>query len=390
MLRVGAQRFDPGEEKGPLIMATINPAVIAVPMHGQRKLALEGYRTRDGHMIEWFGHMLRAAGPVSVVSRPEPVWIPQKRYSPQSLADNTEAIDPKSWRIPDPRNRRRWWVQSASSYPVEAFENDAPVVVWNPFFAGTRAADAIDDRRPFVIDLLDDWTEHFAFASIAREVEEAYRKSFERATAVFANAEGTAELARRFGRDDVVLLTNGTDPERFSQVSRAAGPITIGYVGKIGKRVDLELILEVAGAFPSWKFVFAGPILDREYQAPLVAQPNIELLGDVHYNEVPKLLETFDLGWVPHRVGEGEVGGDVIKTYEYRAAALPVLSTPIVGAASRGLDEVHVVEAGRQADWLAKHVGESSRLSRVTTPIPQDVSWKLKATQILEQAGVRY
>lgn len=371
-------------------MDAVTPAVVAVPMHGQRKLALEGYRTRDGHMIEWFGKLLVDVGAVSVVSRPEPVWLPRKRYDATALAANTLALDPASWRLPDPFNRRRWWAQSASSYPVSAFENDAPVVAWNPFFAGSAAANVIDGNRPFIIDLLDDWTEHFAFAGISSAVERAYRRSFERASAVFANAEGTVALARRFGRDDVVLLTNGTDPQRFSQKSRATGALTIGYVGKIGKRVDLELILRVTSEFPNWKFVFAGPILDREYHGPLAGQANVELLGDVHYNDVPALLETFDLGWVPHRVGKGEVGGDVIKTYEYRAAGLPVLSTPIVGAASRGLDEIHVADASEQVSWLHRHLEGKSRLDRVVSSIPSEVSWKVKAQKILDQAGGEY
>ncbi|MFP3467998.1 hypothetical protein, partial [Leifsonia sp. SIMBA_070] len=80
-----------------------------------------------------------------------------------------------------------------------------------------------------MFDLLDDWTKHYAFESIATEVDEAYRRLFARADAVTANAEGTVELAKRYGRDDVIFIPNGCDPGRFNPLSSASGALTVGY-----------------------------------------------------------------------------------------------------------------------------------------------------------------
>ncbi|NYD68878.1 glycosyltransferase [Herbiconiux flava] len=248
----------------------------------------------------------------------------------------------------------------------------------NPFTSG----------QPTVIDLLDDWTVHFAFQSIKPEVERAYAASFDAASVVTANAEGTVELARRFGRDDVILLPNGVDPQRFDTHSQAAGPTTIGYVGKIGKRLDLDLILKVAAAFPGMQFIFAGPILDAEYRKPLESMPNVELLGDVHYEDVPSLLTRFDIGWVPHNVGVGEVGGDVIKTYEYRAAGLPVLTTPIEGANSRGLTSVAVIDRDHQVDWIHALDRQGERVARAPGDVPADATWQVKSRLILQKLGL--
>ncbi|WP_256895395.1 glycosyltransferase [Rhodococcus sp. 1163] len=249
--------------------------------------------------------------------------------------------------------------------------------------------DIFNGRRRVVVDLLDDWSIHYAFKSISSQVEEAYRRSLGEATAVTANSEGTLALAKRFGRDDAVLLTNGCDPHRFITNSHATGPRTIGYVGKIGRRVDLGLVLSAANALPNVKFVFAGPILDREYLEPLKSTKNIDLLGDVHYQDVPALLSTFDLGWVPHRVGEFEIGGDVIKTYEYRAAHLPVLTTPVIGAGDRGLNHVHVVNGVDHADWLLKLAPDCVRVPREGGEIPLEHTWEAKAKQMLTAMLVR-
>lgn len=300
-------------------------SVLAFPMHGQQKLLSEGYRTRDGHLIEWFGRLTSEHGSVAVCSRPEPHYLRpltarSEKFSP---AFNTTSYDSYSWRIPRPWDRRKWWIQSRRSYNVVETPESTPAIIWNPLVAMSNAADRLfnGDRR-IVVDLLDDWSIHYAFSSIKDQLEVAYARLFGVADVVTANSEGTASLARRFGRNDVKLITNGCDPDRFSDQSLASGPITVGYVGKIGNRVDLDLVLAVAAALPEVDFVFAGPILDEQYRRPLQRVPNIKLLGDIHYTDVPVLLQSFDIGWVPHRVGEFEVGGDVIKTYEYRASGL--------------------------------------------------------------------
>lgn len=377
---------------------TMTAAVVAFPMHGQHKLSTEGYRTRDGHLIEWFGRHLREVGAVQVVSRPEPAVVVMARSlkatlhresAPPRIAENTVPKNTYSARLPNLRDRQRWWVDSLRSYRLARIDESVPAVTWNPFLSLSSAwSEVARGRRRIVFDLLDDWTIHYAFQSVSSEVDRAYRRLFARADAVTANALGTVELARKYGRDDVEFIPNGCDPGRFLAESRAEGPLTVGYVGKIGKRLDLELILNAANELPGVRFVFAGPILDAEYRRPLEERENITLLGDVFYEEVPALLQTFDIGWVPHRVGAGEVGGDVIKTYEYRAAALPVLSTPIQGAVERALPGVRVRHGRDHVSFISSLVDNGERVPREPMVIPPDTTWQRKSERILDLAGL--
>lgn len=368
---------------------TSTPALTAYPMHGQHKLTSEGYRTRDGHFIEWFGELLRGQGHVAVLSRPEPVPLALKyRLQSGTVARNTVSYPASSFRLPNLRDRRTWWVTSRKDYRGFV-SGPTPVIAWNPFLSLSNVwPQMLESKQPIVFDLLDDWTIHYAFESFRPAVEDAYRRIFDGATSVTANSEATLELARRYGRADAQLLTNGCDPERFATESLATGPLTIGYVGKIGRRVDLELVLATARSLPDARFVFAGPILDAEYEEPLRNQPNISLLGDVHYSKVPALLQTFDVGWVPHRVGDGEVGGDVIKTYEYRAAWLPVVTTPVLGASDRGLDHVDVVHARDQVQFFADLASSGPRIERRDGTIPPDATWSGKARLLLRELGL--
>lgn len=360
---------------------------LAYPMHGQYKLSNEGYRTRDGHIIEWLGRFASASeSHVDVVSRPEPMVLAPLRRIRGSVAAGTIANQTLTFRVPS-IEPKHWWVRSARAYPKVDVFGGSPAVVWNPFTAMAPAGRSpFSGHRRVALDLLDDWTIHHGFAPIRSEVEVAYRRAFEASSVVFANSEGTLELAHRFGRSDAELMPNGVDPERFSRTPNAHGPLTIGYVGKIGKRLDAKLIPEVCGAFPDVRFVFAGPFTDThdEYKKLLLSLPNVELLGDVFYDDVPALMATFDLGWVPHSVGQGEVGGDAIKIYEYRATGLQVLTAPIIGAGRTLKEGVHVVPADQQVAWFHEAIRGRERLERIPANIPDELTWRHKARRVAQ------
>ncbi|WP_285187474.1 glycosyltransferase [Rhodococcus sp. MEB041] len=363
-------------------------SIAGFPMHGSRKMIEEGFRTRDGHLLEWFSKILGQRSTVNVYSRPEPSVTRLADSRRKHLSDiHANMLEQPSYsgRLPKLSNRQHWWVKSANSYrSLDSVSPESPAIIWNPFVAVSNIKnDVFNGRRVVIVDLLDDWTTHFAFAGIREETEHAYKVLFDSADHVTTNAEGTLSLAHRFGRTDAEMILNGVDSTRFTPTHSASGPLTVGYVGKIGNRVDYALVVETARALPGVKFVVAGPILDSAYKDLSRKAANITLTGDVHYDDMPSLLETFDIGWVPHNVGQGEVGGDVIKTYEYRAAGLPVLTTPVAGAGARGLQHVKVLDRSEHAAYLQDLASNYNRIQRIPESINVDMEWKSKAEHIL-------
>lgn len=369
--------------------------LVALPMHGEVKLRAEGYRTRDGHVLEWVAR-LRSELSVTVRSRPEPFPRLSLARRTGSVNSNWRWQSPQPLTVPPMRSRREWWVKSLAYEPgeKEAFRS---ALVWNPV-AGAELIGTVLHCERVVVDLLDDWSKHVLFAPIRTEVETSYRKLFEIADVVTANSEGTVELARRLGRD-AILLPNGCDPERFNcEPDRRApgGQRVVGYAGKLGARLDLKLVESVAAAFPGVRFDFAGPYTAASrasvssIRKALKRHDNINLLGDVPYEQLPGLLSSWDIGWVPHRVGEGEVGGDAMKIYEYRAAGLPTVTTPIIGSEraplgvriANGTDET----IARILEVLGNLGGP--RPQRDLTSIPPEMTWKSKAQLLLEYAAL--
>lgn len=353
-------------------------------MHGEMKLRAEGYRTRDAHLLEW----LARSRQITVVSRPEPfprIRVSLRRArgaSPERLTFvSPEVLAPSAlWA------GKRWWLTSNRYLPP--VDGPGVILAWNPMAAAHYAKHA--PQRRLVFDFLDDWLRHHSLESIHREVREAYALICDVADTVICNSEDTLARAHSMGRDDAILLPNGCDPERFTTESFATGDMpVIGYAGKLGRRLDFDLIDHVVASLPGCRFVFAGPVMDRRTHRWFSARPNLEWLGDVHYLDYPLTLARFDVGWVPHDPGDGAVGGDAIKIYEYRATALPVVSTPIVGADR--LDGVRVATGGGFVEALERIVA-AARAGRVPREpldeFPVEHTWQHKA-EVVERSIAR-
>jgi glycosyltransferase involved in cell wall biosynthesis len=353
-------------------------ALLALPMHGEAKLRREGLRTRDGHVLDWISR-LRPSLAVHVHSRAEP-WprVTLARRRGQELPGSWRCTSPQPLVLPPIRARRRWWVKARRYSPPWPQPLDG-AIVWNPVERPPKAPGA-----PVLFDLLDDWLIHPMFHVLGEEVRRGYAQWLDLATAVTANSEGTLELAHRFGRSDAILLPNGCDPERFSTEHLPQAQFTVGYGGKISERLDAALIGDCARALPHVRFELAGPTLARGVRAELAGEPNVRFLGDIPYPDYPAVLRRWDLAWVPHRVGPGEVGGDAIKVYEYRAAGLPTVTTKIIGW-ERMPDGVMVCERGDVLAAVAELSGEGpGSLGRDRPAVRPEDTWRAKTEKILD------
>ena len=89
----------------------------------------------------------------------------------------------------------------------------------------------------------------------------------------------------------MTLLPNGVDPEAFAgPVQRPAdlpAPPIVGYAGKLAERIDDELVAAVARELPDVQFVFVGPVLDAGAIRAMRRQPNVQVLGDRPYRDLP-------------------------------------------------------------------------------------------------------
>jgi glycosyltransferase involved in cell wall biosynthesis len=172
-------------------------------------------------------------------------------------------------------------------------------------------------------------------------VERSHRRFLRQADLVWAISEPLLEAARRL-RPDVLPTTTGVDHAAFAQAAdRPAAPLItalpsprIGMVGNLNDRIDWDLLEGVARARPDWSLVVVGPLhlagrATEQAVARLRALSNVHLLPGVAPHELPSVVAGFDVGLVLYRPGEGTLGINPLKLYQYLAAGKPVVATPL-------------------------------------------------------------
>jgi glycosyltransferase involved in cell wall biosynthesis len=383
--------------------------ILAFPFHDWRKLQVEGFRTRDAHLLEAFARRPDVEQ-ILVVDRPTSLAERIARPSAASVAGSLR----DEWRsgsvhasltevspgtlvldiatrdvLAALRRRRGWWFDVFARDDVAAAINEAvartldtvtDTVAWVP-----TVAPVLFDRNGRVrFDSLDNWLIHPTLRRHAADAEVAYATILPRADRVFASGPASArELAR--WRPDIAVVPNGVDPKQFAgplarPLDLPAAPV-VGYAGKLAERIDDDLVAAVAHALPDVQFVFVGPVLDAGAIRAMRKRRNVRILGDRSYSEIPAYLRSFDVVWIPHRVGEGETGGDPIKLYEYWAAGRQVVSTRIDGSEA-WTAQAHLVDDAVQAAAAIRGLISGTR-AHLPTAIPAGRTWDEIAGTIL-------
>jgi len=174
-------------------------------------------------------------------------------------------------------------------------------------------------------------------AAVAR----AHRRMVREADLVWTISDPLREEAGRH-RPDIHLTTTGVDYAAFAAAAAAppspemaAVPAPrIGMVGNLNDRVDWDLAEALASARPAWSFVFVGPLyrasrVTHDAVARLRAHPNVWFLPEVTPEDLPRSIAGLDVGLVLYRPGEGTLGINPLKLYQYLACGRPVVATPL-------------------------------------------------------------
>ena len=132
---------------------------------------------------------------------------------------------------------------------------------------------------------------------------------------------------------DTDLFASALQPGPLDPAMAALPQPRIVFTGAIvTTKLDIALLVELARLRPSWSFALVGPIGPGDPStdvSALTAEPNIHLLGRRDYRELPDVLRAADSGLIPYARNELTESIFPMKVYEYLAAGLPVIATPL-------------------------------------------------------------
>lgn len=217
-------------------------------------------------------------------------------------------------------------------------------MVWtyHPYMLETRAwlnGDPVTATGKLVYHCVDDLAAIPGIDAQAFDHEE--RALLAQADAVFTTAQALYDKCS-VHNNNVHNLPNVVDFGHFAR-AHEPGPIPVdlstiphprlAYVGALSDfKVNFGLLRDVASARPDWHIVLIGS--EREGQrdpqlAILASLPNVHLLGHRPYHQLPDYLRGMDVGLLPTHVNDYTRSMFPMKYFEYLAAGLPVVSTPL-------------------------------------------------------------
>ncbi len=204
----------------------------------------------------------------------------------------------------------------------------------------------------------------------------------------------TEKLNHRDGVE-AVTLSNGTDVEHFRQtkhVESAADveltPPIAGVVGQLNERLDLSMLEAVADQGTS--LLLLGPRRDVQAETRLrldnlIARTNVQWIDQQPFDRLPSFFAALDVGLTPYSPTEFNLASFPLKTLEYIAAGLPVVSSDLPAARALDTDLVMLAttptDFAKAVDYLLERPPATETDDRRRTFV-ETHSWAARATQL--------
>lgn len=183
------------------------------------------------------------------------------------------------------------------------------------------------------------------------------------------------------GVDFAPFETAGQGTARAPQDAASLPRPVVGFVGGIDAHTfDPQLFLDVARAMPEATFMLVGACSLPEGWCEL---PNVRLLGQRPYEQVPGYMAAADVLIMPWNRSEWIRACNPVKLKEYLAVGRPIVSTPFPELERY----VGLVRVGHDAEQFAAHVRDA--LAGPFDPTPgrdrvREQTWTAKADAVLD------
>jgi len=253
------------------------------------------------------------------------------------------------------------------------------------------------DPDPVVYHCVDDVAvQKGVDADSFRASEERFAR---RADLVLASAPALAERMRGLS-EHVLYAPNVADTGLFAKaledgpLDAALEPLPrprlVFHGAIVATKLDLPLLAELARLRPGWSIVLVGPRGAGDPGGDLSAldrAPNIYFAGPRDAAELPTVLRGADAGLIPYAINDLTRSVFPMKVYEYLAAGLPTIATPL--PALEGVEAIDVVrDAGELVGAVERELElDSPARRRERSAAAAAHSWEARIEQVEAALG---
>ena len=338
--------------------------LIFIPYQDSDNFYSDGILTREFAML----YLLYQQGYTEVINVKKPrTVLDKKRYKVNESYYPEGTIESKVKVILDNSNtvqqlpllsiqqvlfKRGWWTKgylnSFDDISTEINGERECLVYSNNPYASELLKELKKRQCKIYFDIMDNFAIHPSLSTSEKKIAlEGYKSILKFADIVSANSQQTCEYMKKYCSKKILLVKNGVflnneikDIGACDQISeiiekKKKFSKTVGYIGKLGKRLDAQLIRDVSEACKNMLFVFVGPYLEDQLNGELMElfkqDNNVLHLEGIPSAFVYSMLDQFDILMIPHSVGKNENGGDPLKLYQYLTRNKPIITTPILG-----------------------------------------------------------
>jgi glycosyltransferase involved in cell wall biosynthesis len=268
-----------------------------------------------------------------------PTWArwDEMRQRPQFIVDAFAERGHDAYFV-DPREPNTRTVGKVTIVPTLEDTPRSDVILYVHFAPLVSLFDRYEDAV-VVYDILDDLTiydEDEVGMPEHRRVRFHHPLVMDRADVVMASAPALID-EHRSERSDILYVENGVDPMAFGRRTTMPSDLpeldgsVVGYHGMIARWFDFDLVGAIADELPDVEILLVGPVDPsvRERLADLEGRPNVHYLGPRQSDEIAAYVQSFDVGVVPFVVDDLTRAVSPLKMYEYMAAGVPVVATPL-------------------------------------------------------------
>lgn len=243
---------------------------------------------------------------------------------------------------------------------------------------------------PIIYDCMDN---HQGFSETGSHLKSLEQKLFQQADITLATSQYLHKVATKNKAKHITLVPNASDFDHFSQAIQQIDPIPndlrrinkpiIGYYGAIAEWFDTSILEDIAKNHQDKSIVLIGQVTNHKVEKLSRQYPNIFLLGEKKYQDLPAYLSHFDVCIIPFIINELIKATHPVKVYEYLAAGKPVVTTKMPEIANHS-DVICLSSAKDFSSNITIALEQSKSGQKERQQIAKDNTWIARSDQILK------